>query len=114
MRERKEPEGAPPFVSRFWRDRVGILTLVISRVPPPTTCPDPHARSFSSIHKLSPNQHRSRRPLSCIYQHAASRQEATTMTRINVRKVENRSMAWDKKASALVFAALLIIVSVTV
>ena len=36
------------------------------------------------------------------------------MTRINVRNAENRSLAWDKKASALVFAALLIIVSVTV
>jgi hypothetical protein len=36
------------------------------------------------------------------------------MTRINVRKAENRSLAWDKKASALVFAAVLIIVSVTV
>jgi hypothetical protein len=36
------------------------------------------------------------------------------MTRINVRKVENRSLAWDTKASALVFAAVLIIVSVTV
>jgi hypothetical protein len=36
------------------------------------------------------------------------------MTRINVRKAENRSLAWDTKASALVFAAVLIIVSVTV
>jgi len=36
------------------------------------------------------------------------------MTRINVRKAENRSLAWDRKASALIFAALLIIVSVTV
>jgi hypothetical protein len=36
------------------------------------------------------------------------------MTRINVRKVENRSLAWGTKASALVFAAVLIIVSVTV
>jgi hypothetical protein len=36
------------------------------------------------------------------------------MTRINVRKAENRSLAWDTKASALVFAVVLIIVSVTV
>jgi len=37
------------------------------------------------------------------------------MTRINIaRKLENRSLAWEKKASALVFAAVLIIVSVTV
>jgi hypothetical protein len=36
------------------------------------------------------------------------------MTRINVRKAENRLLAWDQKASALTFAALLIIVSVTV
>ena len=36
------------------------------------------------------------------------------MTRINLCKVENRSLAWDKKASALVFAAVLIIVSVAV
>jgi len=36
------------------------------------------------------------------------------MTRINVRKAENRSLAWDTKASALIFAAVLIIVSVTV
>ena len=36
------------------------------------------------------------------------------MTRINVRKAENRSLAWGNKASALVFAAVLIIVSVTV
>ncbi|HXJ86400.1 MAG TPA: hypothetical protein VMS18_06260 [Candidatus Binatia bacterium] len=37
------------------------------------------------------------------------------MTRINIaRKAENRSLAWDKKASALIFAAVLIIVSVTV
>ncbi len=36
------------------------------------------------------------------------------MTRINVSKVENRFLTWDKQASALVFAAVLIIVSVTV
>jgi hypothetical protein len=36
------------------------------------------------------------------------------MTRINVRNIETRSLAWEKKASALVFAAVLIIVSVTV
>jgi hypothetical protein len=37
------------------------------------------------------------------------------MTRIDIaRKLENRSLAWDKKASALVFAAVLIILSVTV
>jgi hypothetical protein len=37
------------------------------------------------------------------------------MTRINIaRKLENRSLAWDKKTSALVFAAVLIILSVTV
>ncbi|HTT17710.1 MAG TPA: hypothetical protein VMG82_02115 [Candidatus Sulfotelmatobacter sp.] len=36
------------------------------------------------------------------------------MTRVNVRKAENRFLAWDKKASALIFAAVLIIVSVTV
>ena len=36
------------------------------------------------------------------------------MTRINICKAENRSLAWDKKASTLIFAAVLIIVSVTV
>jgi hypothetical protein len=36
------------------------------------------------------------------------------MTRINVRNAENRSPAWERKASALVFAAVLIICSVTV
>jgi hypothetical protein len=36
------------------------------------------------------------------------------MTRINVRNAENRSLAWDRKASVLVFAAVLIICSVTV
>jgi hypothetical protein len=36
------------------------------------------------------------------------------MTRINVSNAENRSLAWDRKISALVFAAVLIIVSVTV
>ena len=36
------------------------------------------------------------------------------MTRINVTNAENRSLAWDRKVSALVFAAVLIIVSVTV
>ena len=36
------------------------------------------------------------------------------MTRINVSNRENRSLAWDKKASALIFAAVLIICSVTV
>ncbi len=36
------------------------------------------------------------------------------MTRINVRNTETRSVAWEKTASALVFAAVLITVSVTV
>jgi hypothetical protein len=36
------------------------------------------------------------------------------MTRINVSNAENRSLAWHKKASAIVFAAVLIICSVTV
>lgn len=36
------------------------------------------------------------------------------MTRINVSNTENRSLAWNKKASVLIFAAVLIIVSVTV
>ena len=36
------------------------------------------------------------------------------MTRINICKAENRSLASDKKASTLIFAAVLIIVSVTV
>ena len=37
------------------------------------------------------------------------------MTRINIaRNTENRFLTWDKKVSALVFAAVLIIVSVTV
>src|ERR1700757_5298850 len=46
---------------------------------------------------------------------AASRQEATTMTRINVASnTKNRFLTWGKNASPLVFAALLIICSVTV
>ena len=36
------------------------------------------------------------------------------MTRINVSNTENRSLAWSKKTSALIFAAVLIICSVTV
>ena len=36
------------------------------------------------------------------------------MTRINLRNAENHSLAWERKASALVFAAVLIICSVTV
>jgi hypothetical protein len=36
------------------------------------------------------------------------------MTRINVSNAENRFLAWQKKASAMVFAAVLIICSVTV
>ena len=36
------------------------------------------------------------------------------MTRINVSNAENRYLTWDKKSSTLVFAAVLIIVSVTV
>src|SRR5215831_8151159 len=36
------------------------------------------------------------------------------MTRINVSNAENRSLAWQKKAIAIVFAAVLIICSVTV
>lgn len=36
------------------------------------------------------------------------------MTRINVSNAENRSLAWDKTTSALIFAAVLIICSVTV
>jgi hypothetical protein len=36
------------------------------------------------------------------------------MTRINVSNTENRSLAWDKTTSALIFAAVLIICSVTV
>ena len=36
------------------------------------------------------------------------------MTRINVSSAENRSLAWNKKTSALIFAAVLIICSVTV
>jgi hypothetical protein len=36
------------------------------------------------------------------------------MTRINVRNAENRFLAWERKASVLVFAAVLIICSVTV
>src|SRR5246127_4160436 len=48
-------------------------------------------------------------------QSAASRQEATTMTRINVASnTKNRFLTWGKNASALVFAAVLIICSVTV
>lgn len=36
------------------------------------------------------------------------------MTRINVSNAENRSLAWNKKTSTLIFAAVLIICSVTV
>ena len=36
------------------------------------------------------------------------------MTRIHVRNAESRSLAWERKASVLVFAAVLIICSVTV
>ena len=36
------------------------------------------------------------------------------MTSINIRNAENRSLTWERKASVLVFAAVLIICSVTV
>src|SRR5438270_11663344 len=46
---------------------------------------------------------------------AASRQEATTMNRINLSNTrENSFLTWGKNASALVFAAVLIICSIAV
>src|SRR5436305_6502448 len=46
---------------------------------------------------------------------AASRQEATTMTRINLSNTRETSfLTWGKNASALVFAAVLIICSIAV
>jgi hypothetical protein len=96
---------------------MGILTLVaMSRVSR-----GPHRVRASRL-GIQVGVIRSRRintfrngPYPALLQIAVTRQEATTMTRINIlNNRENRFLTWGKNTSALVFAAVLIICSVTV
>src|ERR1041385_2439792 len=112
----------------------GILTFVTRsgspRVLPPTTCPSPHVTQVPEIHNPLQINIRPEGPPRALSHSAATRQEATTMTRINALRntlASRDSVVWGTNINAkniataalgnlnaLAFAAVLIVCSLAV